>query len=361
MRQVDGGMIRVSALVAGLGLAMGSASLGCLDMEPPDDGTVEQQLTMQPYGQPADDVVSPEGTEPDWRVSPELPPDTTPRAVLSKQDVLDFSVDGTHLYWTSMTDAATGEELPRVSGLNLLTGQRTSIPAVKADSYVASMASDASHIYWVDYGMGRVLRAAKSGGSAELIATGQPGPFGIAVDAEAVYWTNFAGGTVMRAGKSGGAPVVLASGQQNPTSIAVSVGYVVWTNVGTGTVSAIDTDGQTLRTLATGQSFSSALVADDYFVYWANADQNAIMRSAVTFGKAYLFVPHQPGAAGMAIDATHIYWTSHGDQTVSRSDKMVASPEVLAQSQARPTRIAVTDSHIYWNNAESHMVVRLRK
>jgi len=37
-----------------------------------------------------------------------------------------------------------------------------------------------------------------AGGSPITIATGQTGPFGVAVDSAYVYWTNQTGGTVMR-------------------------------------------------------------------------------------------------------------------------------------------------------------------
>lgn len=64
------------------------------------------------------------------------------------------------------------------------------------------------------------------------LASGQGGPYGIAVDSTSVYWTNYAGGTVMKVSIGGGTPTALASGQSLPPGIAVDSTRVYWTSGG---------------------------------------------------------------------------------------------------------------------------------
>ncbi|HEY6238347.1 MAG TPA: hypothetical protein VIZ68_04090, partial [Thermoplasmata archaeon] len=56
-----------------------------------------------------------------------------------------------------------------------------------ADRGAWRMVMDDANIYWTDFDGGKVMKAPLSGGPATVLATGQPGPCGIAVDSTTVY------------------------------------------------------------------------------------------------------------------------------------------------------------------------------
>src|SRR5579885_2418462 len=75
------------------------------------------------------------------------------------------------------------------------------------------------------------------------LASGQGGPFGIAVDGTSVYWVNFGDGGVMKASLGGGTPVTLASGQGAPVSIVVDGTNAYWTSTTDGTAMKVPLGG----------------------------------------------------------------------------------------------------------------------
>src|SRR5450432_1876266 len=112
---------------------------------------------------------------------------------------------------------------------------------VAPSPYPQGIALDADYVYWTDPSQGAILRVLKSGGSGELLASGQDTPVQIAVDGDFVYWTNTSDlglGSVMRANKSGGSATLLATGlgiasdqHRGPWAIAIDDVAVYWTEI----------------------------------------------------------------------------------------------------------------------------------
>jgi hypothetical protein len=54
----------------------------------------------------------------------------------------------------------------------------------------ASIAVDATSVYWANRDSGTIMKVPIAGGSPTTLASGQSDPYGIAVDATSVYWVN---------------------------------------------------------------------------------------------------------------------------------------------------------------------------
>jgi hypothetical protein len=101
-----------------------------------------------------------------------------------------------------------------------------------------AIAVDDTHVYWLDYGDGSVMRADKNAaGTSELLARGDALPTGIALDDSHVYWTTWgdcteaacAHGTVNRVPKAGGTATIIAEGSYLATDVAVDEDAVYFT------------------------------------------------------------------------------------------------------------------------------------
>ena len=92
------------------------------------------------------------------------------------------AVDATTVFWAQgqWNGSETIQSIPRGGGAT------TQLSA--AGAYVIAL--DASYVYAADNHDGEILRVPKAGGIVEILASGQPHPFDVAVDGEAVYWSS---------------------------------------------------------------------------------------------------------------------------------------------------------------------------
>jgi hypothetical protein len=235
---------------------------------------------------------------------------------------LAIALDDQYVYWSKNDINHTGS----IMRIPLSGGS----PAVFAPAQVVNgIAVDATNLYWPDRSNlddGTIVKALRTDGSMETIATGQSGPGGIAIDATSVYWANFRG-TVMRLPLGGGTPTELSSEPSSgtgPGSIAIDSTTVYWTHSGgTGMVRRVPIAGGIADTLATGQEWPQELVVSDGYLYWTNSGdsvEGAVMKMLVTGGSAQRIAVGK-GPSGLAVDSNHVYWTDFQTGAVTATEK----------------------------------------
>jgi hypothetical protein len=104
-------------------------------------------------------------------------------------DLRDFAIDDTRVYYA---DTKPGGRVLSEK----LDGSGSAITHAPNEASPTCVAVDATHIYWGTLDDGRIRRVAKAGGTPEDVASGQSGPFAIALNSQGVYWLN-GDGTVM--------------------------------------------------------------------------------------------------------------------------------------------------------------------
>ncbi|AKT43347.1 hypothetical protein [Chondromyces crocatus] len=271
-----------------------------------------------------------------------------------------LAVDGTNLYWTSVTDVNLGEvrQMPKQGGAVLNLGVDQPLPgaiAVNATSVfwanlnspvinratigipdaglfaqdagaLWGIAADAEAVYWTrddgELANSGIVRAPLNGGAHTLIVPGSETPYAIAIDSTSVYWTDRSAGQVLKAPLTGGTPEILAETQPQPYSIAVDAAHVYWTNraCSPGGGQAVDCvmrvrkDGMDQPvSLADGQSVPYSIAVDGQHVYWTDAGLQRVLRTPVEGGAIETLASTQAGLVHMVIDDTHVYWANEGD------------------------------------------------
>lgn len=147
------------------------------------------------------------------------------------------------------TDHGASEQGGEVSCLRRDASQREKVSGdapERTPQGIALDAKDPAEVFWVRFGGGEVVRRSLRDGGITVLASGQGGPYGVALDEHRIYWTNYLDGTVMalpRGAPPGTPPERLASNQRRPAAIAVDAGAIYWINEG----SAGNPDGAVVR------------------------------------------------------------------------------------------------------------------
>src|SRR5690606_37993714 len=95
----------------------------------------------------------------------------------------------------------------------------------------------AENIYWTEFGTdasfsdGAVHMAPIAGGAPITVASGERGPYGLAVDATYVYWArhDFSSG-IMKTAIAGGEVLTVKDSEARPAGILVHGADIYWTN-----------------------------------------------------------------------------------------------------------------------------------
>ena len=276
------------------------------------------------------------------------------------------------VYWAAAGKAIGFEGVIYMSDLDgsnavqLATGQHWPFMGLAVDEH---------HVYWTNYGKvtdrdGTVMRVAKVGGTAEVVAGGLSGPKAVAVDATHVYWTNN-DGTVTRAVKDGSSPLEVLAQQASgkPLGIVVDGTNVYWDSTA-GEIFSVPLAGGTTQTLTTNQGAPRFMTADLNHVYWVSQSGDVtdaggfpvISRIGKSGGSAEIVaLSSDTGGYDIDMDTTHVYWTNFSTGEVLRVSLQDSGIETLADGQGWPRGIALDDTSVYWAAQDDGRIMRLAK
>jgi hypothetical protein len=317
------------------------------------------------------------------------------------------SEDGTEVFFTSpeklTNESNTGpEQAPAQIERDDLAGPPVEKPEFIPAQHAIGVATDTSHIYWVDPQLGTIGRADLDGNPTSVkqafispgttqckIETEEGGvetreeashPRYVAVDSEYVYWTNTGcsdefgplkeTGTIGRA-KLDGTEVEpeFITGASNPQGIAVNSEYIYWANsgkaagvraIGRAPVAGVDVD-QEFHEVHGNEWYPFGVALSSTHVYFSAEDRGNDLGFVGRFplagepqedrgiGKGHI--------RGVAVDAAHIYWASKSEDAIGRANLKVtegiAEPDFIPLD-GKPDGLAVDSAHLYWStNGES--------
>lgn len=223
-----------------------------------------------------------------------------------------------------------------------------------------SVALDQVAVYFTNLvNAGSVMAVPKAGGGTMPIAVDQDSPSDVAADATAVFWTS-GQGLVGRAAKDGTGQVALASGQSGPSGIALDAERVYWLSYfEPGKLSAIPKAGGTPVVLATGGTGFSRLAVDDSSVTWLDFYGSTVLRVSKA-GGAVTTIAHLEGlVSDLALDGASVYVTA--GMAVLRIDGPGSPPQVLATTSGNGARLAVDGDSVYFTDPSAGLVRRVPK
>jgi sugar lactone lactonase YvrE len=223
------------------------------------------------------------------------------------------------------------------------------------------VAVDAANVYWANQGDGSIAMAPLSGGPVSLLqfSLGSPAPALLRAAGGSVYVAD-PSGAIVRFPVSGFVAQLIASQQSEPHGLAIDASSVYWVNHGNGAVAKAPLAGGAVSPLATGSAGGPERVAVDAVrVYWTEPAAGVVLSVAKIGGAVTTIASSQDEPFGVAVDGTSVFWTDRGGGRVLSAPAASGESQVLCAGLDHPAAIAVDDAAVYFTAAGG--VYRLSK
>ena len=272
---------------------------------------------------------------------------------------LGVAVQGDFVYFTAGGFARAKNAVLRVSAL----GGSVDTLALLDMQPSGPLTVDAEHVYFTSEQGNSVLRVATTGGPVALL-THAPAPTQLAMDQTHVYFVSFArqepGGAVARVAKSGGTAEILASGHIGLDNVVVDDRDVYFrSNSGLWRVPKRGGPAQSLWTRTPTQN-ALRLVADSTHLYFLieqpGTGKYSLARLAKGGGEPEVIGPVVNANARLSLSETHVYFFRQASLThdlLAKVAKAGGEPETVDGAGHSTGYLAVAGGDVYFTDVNT--------
>lgn len=242
-------------------------------------------------------------------------------------------------------------------------GQCSVIPLATGQATPNALAVDASNVYFVNGGSGKLMRMGKDGSGLVdgLAGATLTDPRALVTDGQRLVWSNYnpnAALKLQRANANGsGIADVGDSFGTFAGQLAISGATIAWANqLGTNRVMRAPASGGAAVVVATGAPAPSGVAVDATHVYWGTGPNNVLYRQPLAAAAPCAMGTNCPElgpihATNLALDGTTLYFTQLGLGSVGKIAKAGGAVTAIATNQGSPQAIALDATHVYWSTS----------
>ena len=274
-----------------------------------------------------------------------------------------LAVVGSQLYWSEGGPIGQIEGFSRLARIPIVGGQQVTVLLGVGGGPIAV---DDSNLY-VGSGF-RLYRIPINGGPPETLARGDDRIYSLASDGSHVFWLEGPFAVVRRVPVGGGVIETLFSSAISPLSgpagpIRVNGGYVYWMSHYSA-ISRIPTGGGPVQTIVSIDPLPlllSDFVTDGMNVYFSIQDTGEIKRVPVTGGSSTKLANGMSGSSiSLALNSNILFWI---DQLSMARVPLTGGPIVLMRgvnnAATPPASIAVDGASLYWTETALGAVMKM--
>jgi hypothetical protein len=250
---------------------------------------------------------------------------------------VDIQLDAANVYWVEIYGDAV-KKVP-ING-----GQATIVASSEMWGNQASLAIDATHIYWADWKT--IWMSELVGGTVTILASGQNDIMFLQVYSTDLYFSSDNG--IEKVDLETG---IISTLVQAENPLDFNGGFVVdatgiyilnWIE---GTIWKSTLDGEQIIILAAGLNKPHSPLLDSGLLFWA---ENEAISQMSTNGGTITTVISDIAPYQIAKDDTHVYWTDYYGETVNGVDLDSGTVTTIAEMQERPISLTTDANSVYW-------------